>query len=145
MFEEAENLDTHPYFRTKHESERVVREECSRPWRVYRPGSSSATPNRRDRQDRRPLLLLQADAAPPRRAAALAADGRGRGREINLVPVDFVAKAIDHIAHQPGLDGKAFSLTDPQPEERRQVINLFSRSAQRAADVDAARPEVLDR
>ena len=38
MFEEAEDLDTHPYFRTKHESERVVREECSRPWRVYRPG-----------------------------------------------------------------------------------------------------------
>ena len=25
MFEEAENLDTHPYFRTKHESEAVVR------------------------------------------------------------------------------------------------------------------------
>ncbi len=38
MFEEAENLDTHPYFRTKHESERVVREHCGRPWRVYRPG-----------------------------------------------------------------------------------------------------------
>ena len=38
MFDEAQNLDTHPYFRTKHESEKVVREECSRPWRVYRPG-----------------------------------------------------------------------------------------------------------
>jgi thioester reductase-like protein len=38
MFEQAEHLDTHPYFRTKHESERVVREECRRPWRVYRPG-----------------------------------------------------------------------------------------------------------
>src|SRR5262245_10673994 len=38
MFEEAEKLDIHPYFRTKHESERVVREECGRPWRVYRPG-----------------------------------------------------------------------------------------------------------
>ena len=38
MFEEAQDLDTHPYFRTKHESEGVVREECDRPWRVYRPG-----------------------------------------------------------------------------------------------------------
>jgi thioester reductase-like protein len=38
MFDEAQNLDTNPYFRTKHESEKVVREECSRPWRVYRPG-----------------------------------------------------------------------------------------------------------
>jgi thioester reductase-like protein len=39
MFDEAQNLDTNPYFRTKHESERVVREECKRPWRVYRPGN----------------------------------------------------------------------------------------------------------
>src|SRR3954466_7858348 len=38
MFDEAERLDTHPYYRTKHESERVVRQESSRPWRVYRPG-----------------------------------------------------------------------------------------------------------
>ena len=51
------------------------------------------------------------------------------GKEINLVPVDFVAKALDHIAHQPGLDGKAFSLTDPSPKSAGQVINLFSRSA----------------
>src|SRR4051812_19155288 len=38
MFEEAEKLDNNPYFRTKHESERLVRDECRRPWRVYRPG-----------------------------------------------------------------------------------------------------------
>src|SRR5918999_53046 len=37
MFDEAQNLDNHPYFRTKHDSERVVR-ESKRPWRVYRPG-----------------------------------------------------------------------------------------------------------
>ena len=37
MFEEAEELDD-PYFRTKHESEGVVRRECKLPWRVYRPG-----------------------------------------------------------------------------------------------------------
>ena len=37
MFEEAEELD-HPYFKTKHDSEGVVRNEYKRPWRVYRPG-----------------------------------------------------------------------------------------------------------
>ena len=37
------------------------------------------------------------------------------GGEINIVPVDFVADAIDHIAHKPELDGRAFHLTDPQP------------------------------
>ncbi|MDO9480602.1 MAG: SDR family oxidoreductase, partial [Hydrogenophaga sp.] len=36
MFEEAENID-HPYFMTKHESEKIVRQECKVPWSVYRP------------------------------------------------------------------------------------------------------------
>ena len=36
MFEEAENCD-HPYFRTKHESEKIVRKECKVPWTVFRP------------------------------------------------------------------------------------------------------------
>ena len=37
MFEQARHLD-HPYFASKHESEKVVRQECSVPWRIYRPG-----------------------------------------------------------------------------------------------------------
>ena len=37
MFDEAEELD-HPYFRTKHDAEGVVRRECKRPFRIYRPG-----------------------------------------------------------------------------------------------------------
>ena len=36
MFEEAEGLD-HPYFMTKHESEKIVRKESKVPWTVYRP------------------------------------------------------------------------------------------------------------
>lgn len=36
MFDEAEGLD-HPYFKTKHESEKIVRKECRLPWTVYRP------------------------------------------------------------------------------------------------------------
>ncbi len=36
MFEEAENYE-HPYFLTKHESEKIVRKECKVPWTVYRP------------------------------------------------------------------------------------------------------------
>ncbi len=51
------------------------------------------------------------------------------GGEINIVPVDFVADAIDHIAHKPGLDGQAFSLTDPSPKSAGEVINLFARAA----------------
>ncbi|HWK82869.1 MAG TPA: SDR family oxidoreductase, partial [Caldimonas sp.] len=36
MFDEAEGLD-HPYFMTKHESEKIVRKESKVPWTVYRP------------------------------------------------------------------------------------------------------------
>jgi thioester reductase-like protein len=37
MFDEAEGLD-HPYFETKHASEKVVRKESKVPFLVYRPG-----------------------------------------------------------------------------------------------------------
>ncbi len=51
------------------------------------------------------------------------------GGEINIVPVDYVAAAIDHIAHQPDLDGRAFHLTDPDPRTAGEVINLFAKAA----------------
>ena len=130
MFEEAENLDTHPYFRTKHESERVVREECSRPWRVYRPGivvgdSETGEMDKIDGPYYFFKLIQRLRNTLPQWMPTVGVEGK----EINLVPVDFVAKALDHIAHEPGLDGKAFSLTDPNPKSAGQVINLFSRSA----------------
>ena len=35
----------------------------------------------------------------------------------NIVPVDYVAKAMDHLAHEPGLDGRAFHLVNPTTAE----------------------------
>jgi nucleoside-diphosphate-sugar epimerase len=37
MFEEAEDFH-HPYFRSKHAAEGIVRTECAIPFRIYRPG-----------------------------------------------------------------------------------------------------------
>ena len=77
MFDEAEKLDTHPYFRTKHESERRrprgVRAALAR---LPAGDRRRRLAHRRDRQDRRALLLLQAAAAGAAGAAVLAADGR---------------------------------------------------------------------
>ncbi len=130
MFEEAERLDTHPYFRTKHESERIVREECRRPWRVYRPGvvvgdSRTGEIDKVDGPYYFFKLLQRARRVLPAWLPAVGVEGG----EINIVPVDFVADAIDHIAHQPGLDGQAFSLTDPNPKTAGEVVNLFARAA----------------
>src|SRR5829696_7423272 len=130
MFEEAERLDTHPYFRTKHESERVVREESTRPWRVYRPGivvgdSRTGEIDKVDGPYYMFKLLQQARRVLPSWLPAVGIEGG----EINIVPVDFVADAIDHIAHRPGLDRQTFSLTDPNPHTAGEILNLFAKQA----------------
>jgi len=51
------------------------------------------------------------------------------GGRLNIVPVDFVVKAMDHIAHQPRQDGKCFHLTDPKPLRIGHVLNLFADAA----------------
>jgi NAD(P)-dependent dehydrogenase (short-subunit alcohol dehydrogenase family) len=130
MFEEAEKVENHPYFQTKHESERVVREECEVPWRVYRPGivvghSETGEMDKIDGPYYFFKLLQRARNALPQWFPGVGVEGR----KINIVPVDFVAKAMDHLAHLDGFDGQAFHVTDPNPLTAGQVINVFARAA----------------
>jgi len=129
MFEEAEELD-HPYFRTKHDSEGVVRRECKRPWRVYRPAlvvghSKTGEIDKIDGPYYFFKLIQKMRKALPQWMPTVGIEG---GR-INIVPVDFVADAIDHIAHKKGLDGGCFHLTDPQPRRVGEILNLFAKAA----------------
>jgi NAD(P)-dependent dehydrogenase (short-subunit alcohol dehydrogenase family) len=130
MFEEAERLDNNPYFRTKHESERLVRDECPRPWRVYRPGIvvGDSRTGEIDKVDG-PYYFFKLLQRIRRVAPAWLPIVGIEGGEINIVPVDYVAAAIDHIAHQPDLDGRAFHLTDPDPNTAGEVINIFAKAA----------------
>ena len=130
MFEEAEKLDNNPYFRTKHESERLVRDECSRPWRVYRPGIvvGDSRTGEIDKIDG-PYYFFKTLQRLRRVAPNWLPIVGIEGGEINIVPVDYVAAAIDHIAHKPRLNGRAFHLTDPNPKTAGEVINLFARAA----------------
>ncbi|MEJ5207947.1 SDR family oxidoreductase [Denitratimonas sp. CY0512] len=128
MFDEAEDLD-HPYFRTKHDAEKVLREECRRPWRIYRPGVvvGHSKTGEIDKIDG-PYYFFGAlkklrELLPPWMPVIGIEGGR-----INLVPVDFVADAMDHIAHKPGLNGGCFHLTDPDPRRIGEVLNLFARA-----------------
>jgi NAD(P)-dependent dehydrogenase (short-subunit alcohol dehydrogenase family) len=130
MFEEAAKLDNHPYFRTKHEAEAVVREESEVPWRIYRPGivvghSETGEMDKIDGPYYFFKVLQRARNLLPEWFPGVGIEGR----QINLVPVDFVAAAMDHIAHQEGLDGKAFHLTDPNPLTAGQIINTFAKAA----------------
>ncbi len=130
QFDEAENLDTHSYFRTKHESERVVRDQSTRPWRAYRPGIvvGSSETGEIDKVDGPYYffkLIKRLRAILPPWVPTVGVEGK----QINVVPVNFVADAIDHISHVEGLDNQAFHLTDPNPLTAGQLINLFARSA----------------
>jgi NAD(P)-dependent dehydrogenase (short-subunit alcohol dehydrogenase family) len=128
MFEEAEGLDD-PYLRTKHESEGLVRAEKRIKWRVYRPGmvvghSQTGEIDKIDGPYYFFTLLKKMRAALPPWMPMIGLEG---GR-INIVPVDFVADALDHIAHKPRLDGHTFHLTDPEPMRVGEVLNTFARA-----------------
>jgi NAD(P)-dependent dehydrogenase (short-subunit alcohol dehydrogenase family) len=129
MFDEAEELD-HPYFRTKHDSEGIVRSDCKVPWRIYRPGivvghSQTGEIDKIDGPYYFFKLIQKLRRALPAWMPTIGIEG---GR-INIVPVDFVADAMDHIAHRKGLDGRCFHLTDPQPRRVGEILNIFARAA----------------
>jgi NAD(P)-dependent dehydrogenase (short-subunit alcohol dehydrogenase family) len=129
MFDEAEGLD-HPYFATKHESEKIARIEARMPWRVYRPGLVVGDSNtgEMDKVDGPyyffKLIQKMRNLFPPWMPMVGLEGGR-----INIVPVDFAVDAIDHIAHKKGLDRQAFHLVDPTPYRVGDVLNIFARAA----------------
>lgn len=128
MFEEAEGLDD-PYLRTKHESEAMVRRETRFKWRIYRPGmvvghSKTGEIDKIDGPYYFFTLIKKLRELLPQWVPVLGIEG---GR-INIVPVDFVADAMDHIAHKPKLDGHTFHLTDPEPMRVGEVLNTFCRA-----------------
>lgn len=130
MFDEAKDVEKNPYFETKHLAEGVVRNECSIPWRIYRPGavignSKTGWINKVDGPYYFFHVLDKIAQVLPRWVPLPMYEGN----ELNLVPVDFIADAIDHIGHQPGLDGKCFHLTDPEPMKLGDSLNEFLKAA----------------
>lgn len=129
MFDEAENLD-HPYFQTKHDAEKIVRAQCKSPWRVYRPGLvvGDSRTGEMDKVDGPyyffKLIQRMRQMLPPWMPTVVLEGGR-----INIVPVDYVVAALDHIAHVRGEDRRCFHLVDPEPYRVGDVLNIFSRAA----------------
>ncbi len=110
MFEEGQRLG-HPYFRTKYESEKIVRDESRVPFRIYRPGAvvGHSETGEMDKIDG-PYYFFKTiqkiSYSVPKWLPLLGVEG---GR-VPLAPVDYVAKALDHIAHIEGHDGECFCL-----------------------------------
>ncbi len=129
MFDEAENYE-HPYFMTKHESEKIVRHECKVPWSIYRPamvvGDSST--GEMDKIDGPyyffKLIQRMRQLLPP----WLPSIGLEGGR-INIVPVDFVVDALAAISHQKDITSQCYHLVDPVGYRVGDVLDIFSKAA----------------
>src|SRR3954451_24720351 len=128
MFDEGQKLPS-AYHRTKFESEKIAREESRVPFRVYRPAIvvGHSQTGEMDKIDG-PYYFFKAIQKIrgwlPEWAPLI-------GPELgwtNIVPVDFVAKAMDHIAHQDGLDGQEFHLAHPKGQRSGDVMNAFARA-----------------
>jgi NAD(P)-dependent dehydrogenase (short-subunit alcohol dehydrogenase family) len=131
MFDEGQKLPHH-YHRTKYESERLVRAGVEAKTLVYRPGvvvghSETGEMDKVDGPYYFFKLLQKLRHALP----AWFPLAGPEGGQTNIVPVDFVAQALDHIAHLPEdeLPGSTFHLVDPEPMSVGGALNEFAKAA----------------
>jgi len=128
MLDEGQGFP-HPYHRTKYESERRVR-ESGLPYRVYRPSAvvGHSETGEMDRVDGPYLgfqgLQLLAWALPQWVRLPVP---KVRGR-MNLVPVDYVADAMVHLALSPGEGPRVYHLVDPHPPRFHDMLAIFLRA-----------------
>ena len=131
MFDEGQKLP-HAYHATKFESEKLAREMVEAPLRIYRPGivignSETGEMDKIDGPYYLFKLLQKLRHALPEWFPLAGPEGKA----LNIVPVDFVARAMDHIAHMDDADlyGNTFHLVDPKPLTAGQALNEFAKAA----------------
>lgn len=129
FFDEDQSF-SNPYYRTKYESEKVVREKTEVPLRIYRPGIvvGSSETGETDKIDGPYYffkLIQKTRDMLPKWVPLVGLEGN----KIHLAPVDYVADAMDHIAHQNDLDESVFHLVDPNPKSIGDTANAFCRAA----------------
>jgi thioester reductase-like protein len=129
MFDEGQKLPS-AYHRTKFESEKIARTESEVPWRVYRPAIvvGHSETGVMDKIDGPYYFFKAIQRLRHWLPEWMPLVGPEFGYT-NVVPVDYVAKAMDHIAHQPDLDGQAFHLTNPRSQRVGEVMNQFAKAA----------------
>ncbi|MBV9314480.1 MAG: SDR family oxidoreductase [Pseudonocardia sp.] len=119
-----------PYHATKFAAEAMVRGQTAVPWRVYRPAIvvGDSRTGEMDKVDG-PYYLL-----PALTGIAALTGSAGRLLPIpvpdlgttTIVPVDYVADAMDALVHADGLDGRAFHLVSPRPQPLVEVYNALA-------------------
>jgi thioester reductase-like protein len=116
---------------TKARGEKIVRGAMGRlPIAVMRPATivGDSRTGDVDRFDGPYLLILLVVTSPPDLALPLP----GRGDEaLDLVPIDWVARASVALGRDPRACGRTFHLVDPRPLSARRVFELVARAGGR--------------
>jgi thioester reductase-like protein len=116
---------------TKARGEKIVRAAMDRlPIAVMRPATivGDSRTGDVDRFDGPYLLILLVVTSPPDLALPLP----GRGDEaLDLVPIDWVARASVALGRDPRAPGRTFHLVDPSPLPARRVFELVARAGGR--------------
>jgi NAD(P)-dependent dehydrogenase (short-subunit alcohol dehydrogenase family) len=129
MFDEGQKHGN-PYFRTKFLAEKLVREECQTRYKIYRPGAvvGSSVDGAADKIDgiyyAFKLIQRMRNALPSWFPLV-----GFEGSELHIVPVDYVARAMDAIAHKENTASNCFHLTDPKPKSFGDALNLICEAA----------------
>ncbi len=131
MFDEGQKLP-HQYHRTKYESEELVRRGVKAKLLIFRPGivvghSETGEMDKIDGPYYFFKLIQRLRNALPQWVPIAGPEGG----QTNIVPVDYVARAIDHIAHLPDADlpGDTFHLVNPEPMSVGGALNTFAKAA----------------
>jgi len=129
MFDEGQK-HKNPYFRTKFLAEKLVRDECQTRYKIYRPGAvvGSSVTGEADKIDGIYYafkLIQRMRRALPSWFPLIGFEGS----ELHVVPVDFVARAIDAIAHNDETTSNTFHLTDPKPNSFGDALNMLCEAA----------------
>jgi thioester reductase-like protein/NADP-dependent 3-hydroxy acid dehydrogenase YdfG len=121
-----------PYHETKFAAEALVR-DSSLPWRVYRPAIvvGDSRTGEIDKVDGPYYLLPSIElvartVGPAGRFMTFPVPDLG---STTIVPVDYVADAMNVLMHADGLDGRAFHLTSPRPIPLVEVFNALATAA----------------
>ncbi|MGW5229609.1 SDR family oxidoreductase [Nocardia niigatensis] len=118
-----------PYHRTKFEAEKMVREAAGLRWRVYRPAIvvGDSRTGEMDKIDG-PYYFFPAIAGLAALPSELPMPIPDLGAT-NIVPVDYVVDAMVELIGKPGLIGRTFHLTNPEPQPFTEIYNALARAA----------------
>lgn len=118
-----------PYHATKFQAEKLVRAQTAVPYKVYRP-SAVVGDSRTGEMDKidGPYYFLPAISRLAALPARLPLAGPDLGAT-NLVPVDYVVEAMDHLMHTESPSGSTYHLASPRPQPLNEVYNAFARAA----------------